>query len=400
MTGLRCGDLFAGAGGLSIGFHEAGFTPVFFNEIDEQAAETFLHNFPDVTPFICPIQELTTDKIRESCNLDGDSLDVMIGGPPCQGFSINAPVRSDEDPRNHLFRHYVRLVLEGLRPKFVVLENVPGLVSLNGGRTVQDVKTAFEQAGYRVIFHILNAAHYGVPQERWRLIFFGTRLPDITLSFPSPSHYSLQRPNFTGGKGHTFRHAIGKREEGFLQDPLRAPVTIGEAISDLPQIQSGNGSAEVDYSSEPLSEYQCLLRKGADAIYNHQCANLSPVNMERIRYVNPGGSWRDIPHELLPKGMQRARRSDHTKRYGRLDPDKLSGTILTKCDPHWGTVIHYNQDRIISVREAARLQSFPDRFRFTGSKADMYRQVGNAVPPLLAYALADHIKKMINKSDV
>lgn len=120
------------------------------------------------------------------------------------------------------------------------------------------------------------------------------------------------------------------------------------------------------------------------------------MNMERMRHVQPGGSWRDIPHEILPKGMQRARRSDHTKRYGRLERDGISSTILTKCDPHWGSFFHYEQDRIISVREAARIQSFPDRFRFTGSRVEQYRQVGNAVPPLLAKAIAEHIKTLLN----
>ena len=158
---LTCGDLFAGAGGLSVGFHEAGFTPLFFNEIDAQAAATFSLNFPHVKPFVCPIQELSAESIRRECSNSGMGLDVMVGGPPCQGFSINAPIRSNDDPRNHLFRHYVRLVLEGLRPKFVVLENVPGLISHEGGRTLRDVVRAFEETGYRVDFRILNAAHYG-----------------------------------------------------------------------------------------------------------------------------------------------------------------------------------------------------------------------------------------------
>src|SRR5882724_11519217 len=131
-SGLTCIDLFAGAGGLSAGFHLAGFQSLLFNELDSQAAATFQENFPEATPFVCPIEKLTTKRIRKEVDLDGTDIDVVLGGPPCQGFSINAPIRSDKDPRNHLFRHYVRLVLEGLRPKFVVMENVPGLVSLDG----------------------------------------------------------------------------------------------------------------------------------------------------------------------------------------------------------------------------------------------------------------------------
>ncbi len=326
----------------------------------------------------------------------------MVGGPPCQGFSINAPVRSTEDPRNILFHHYVRLVLEGIRPKFVVLENVPGLVSFNNGKTLQDVVTAFERAGYKVVFRILNAAHYGVPEERWRLVFIGTRLSDVELSFPLPTHYSLQRPNFTGGRSHTFQYAIGKplQPSLFLEDKLQKPITVGEAIGDLPHIESGGGSLEMDYYLPPQSEYQALLRNHSKRLYNHICSGVSDINIERMSHVLPGGSWRDIPHDLLPLGMQRARRSDHTKRYGRLDPEGVSGTILTKCDPHWGTVFHFNQDRIISVREAARIQSFPDWFRFIGTRSDQYRQVGNAVPPLLAQAIGKHIKKLIENQNL
>lgn len=395
-TRLLYGDLFAGAGGLSVGFHAAGFTPVFYNDIDRQASETFAYNFPAVVPFVSPIQKLTAKSIRKETALGRGNLDVMIGGPPCQGFSINAPIRSESDPRNHLFHHYVRLVLEGLRPKFIVMENVPGLVSLDGGATLRNVLTAFEQAGYRVAFKILNAAHYGVPQERWRLILIGTSLPGIEPSFPPPTHYSLQRPNFTGGREYTFSYAIGAPEQvSFLHGPLLAPTTIAEAIGDLPPIVSGGGYPVMNYKGPPMNAYQKQLRLGSRKPYNHECVGVAPVNLERIKHVKPGGSWRDIPHQLLPKGLQRARRSDHTKRYGRLDPEALSGTIMTKCDPHWGTVFHYAQDRIISVREAARLQSFPDWFKFTGSKVDQYKQVGNAVPPLLAQALAEHIKGIL-----
>ncbi len=399
---FTCGDLFSGAGGLTVGFHHEGFNSIFFNEIDKVAAKTFSYNFPNAIPFMCPIQELTAEQIYKDTFLGNEELDVMVGGPPCQGFSINAPIRSTEDPRNILFHHYVRLVLEGIRPKFVVLENVPGLLSFNNGKTLEDVITAFERAGYNVIFRILNAAHYGVPEERWRLVFIGTRLSNIELSFPLPTHYSLQRPNFTGGRSHTFQYAIGKPLQASLipEDNLLKPITVDEAISDLPSIESGGGSLEMDYNLPPQNEYQDLLRTRSNRLHNHICAGVSKVNLERMSHVKPGGSWRDIPHDLLPPGMQRAHRSDHTKRYGRLDPDGISGTILTKCDPHWGTVFHYNQDRIISVREAARIQSFPDWFHFIGTRSDQYRQVGNAVPPLLAKAIANHIKKLIEKHNL
>lgn len=394
-NGLRCADLFAGAGGLSTGFRLAGFRSVFFNEIDAAASETFKLNDPQAVAFTCPIEDLTAARIRRETALADDSLDVMVGGPPCQGFSINAPDRSTEDQRNKLFHHYVRLVLEGLRPKFVVLENVPGIISFNDGQSLRDVVAAFERAGYRVAFRVLNAAHYGVPEERWRLVLIGTCLPGVEPSLPEPTHYSLQRPNFGGGRSLTFAHAIGRPERGLFLPLLRAPVTVREAIGDLPPIESGGGASDMAYTSAPQSAYQRLIRERSNRVLNHECSGVTKVNLDRMRHVLPGGSWRDIPHELLPAGMQRAPRSDHTRRYGRLDPDGVSGTIMTKCDPHWGTVFHYEQERILSVREAARLQSFPDWFRFVGSRADQYRQVGNAVPPLLAKAIADHVRKLI-----
>lgn len=323
-TGLKVADLFAGAGGLSVGFHSAGFECGFFNEIDERAAATFGLNFPDTTAFVSPVEELSADWIRRGSDLGDEDLDVMVGGPPCQGFSINAPVRSEGDSRNHLFRHFARIVLEGIRPKFVLIENVPGLVSLDGGATLENVKLAFEQAGYKVIYKILNAAHYGAPQERWRLFFLGTRLPDVDLSFPLPTHYSTQRPNFTGGREHIFRHAIsGGVQGGLFDDPLKPFINLEEAIGDLPSIPSGGGAGQMAYTNPPKSDYQRLMRVGTADLHNHECANMSEINLERMRHVKPGGSWRDIPLDLLPAGMRRAKRSDHTRRYGRLHPKRI-----------------------------------------------------------------------------
>jgi DNA (cytosine-5)-methyltransferase 1 len=143
------------------------------------------------------------------------------------------------------------------------------------------------------------------------------------------------------------------------------------------------------------------MRQNSSKIYNHQCNGIGKINLERLKHIPQGGSWRDIPFELLPTGLQRARRSDHTKRYGRLSPDGLCSTIMTKCDPHWGSFFHPFQDRILSVREAARIQSFPDQFIFTGSITEQYEQVGNAVPPLLAKAVGLEIaQQLINQYHV
>jgi DNA (cytosine-5)-methyltransferase 1 len=387
-------DLFSGAGGLSLGFSMEGSQSVFFNDIDAECAFTFQRNFPDAKPLVAPIQEISASDVFESTGIGPEDLDVLVGGPPCQGFSINAPSRSTADERNHLFRHYARLVLEGIRPKFIVFENVPGLVSFNGGKTLADVCSEFRRAGYEPFFRILNACHYGVPQERWRLVIVANRI-GAHFDFPEPTHYSLSRPNFTGGRALTYSYAARRSQAKSLFDEaigLQDPITVKDAISDLPRIQSGGGSEIAEYGKPCGSDYQRWARDGSARLSNHHCVDLSDINQLRMQHVRPGGSWRDIPRELLPEGMKRARRSDHTRRYGRLHPDGIACTVMTKCDPHWGTVVHYSQDRVISVREAARFQSFPDSFVFWGSKGSQYRQVGNAVPPLLAKAIADRIR--------
>ena len=350
--------------------------------------------------------------LAEQRSHDG-SLDVLLGGPPCQGFSLNSHIRSADDPRNHLFRHYVR-ILRGLAPKFLVLENVPGMLSLAGGAFFQELIASLADSSapvhYEVRYKILNAAHYGVPQDRFRIVVLGTRA-DIAgatgpAELPEPRHYSLAQAHFKGGREHTFHAAIGfshkhKQSESPLF-PLLPPVTIREALSDLPRITNGGGKDDRSYATKPAARkaatpYQREMRAGVDRLRHHWCREMLDVNQERVMYIPPGGDWRSIPKRLLPPGMKRALRKDHTTRYGRQDPDSISCTILTKPDPHWGAFIHYdeNQHRLISVREAARLQSFPDRHRFGGKQSEQYLLVGNAVPPLLASAVAGNIAQKL-----
>jgi len=153
-----------------------------------------------------------------------------------------------------------------------------------------------------------------------------------------------------------------------------------------------------EYSTPPTCDYQRWSRTGSGGVYNHEASNLSDINLERLKHIKPGGNWTDIPDGILPAGMKRARKSDHTKRYGRVDPDGLGSTILTKCDPHWGAYFHYNQERAFTVREAARIQSFPDHFIFTGTMAEQFAQVGNAVPPLLAESVGLSIRNVLQEA--
>jgi DNA (cytosine-5)-methyltransferase 1 len=174
-------------------------------------------------------------------------------------------------------------------------------------------------------------------------------------------------------------------------------VTVSDAIGDLPVLDMGEGSDELRrYTRQPKCDFQRLMREGSEGVSNHYAPQLGDVNIERLKYIPQGGSWRDLPHRLLPAGMKQAKRSDHTKRYGRLDPNGLFSTILTKADLHWGAYIHPEQARTLTVRECARAQTFPDKFTFLGSRVDQYRQVGNAVPPLLAKAVAESVRQALS----
>lgn len=377
-------DLFCGAGGITEGFRQAGYRCLYANDVMPEAVETFSENHPEAWGDTDDIEKVDPAKVRTCLGIQKGELDVLVGGPPCQGFSINAPDRFLTDPRNKLFKDYLRF-LEEFEPKTFLFENVPGLLSLGDGKVFRQIVRAFEEHGYHVTAKILFAAHYGVPQERWRLILLGSRMPS-PLEAPAPTHYATGRANFRSGGTLTFQLVEADRER------LLPAVTVGEAIGDLPRLEMGEGAETVGYTNEPHSAYARRMRGSLSVTFNHFAAKLSKQNVERMKYVKPGGSWRDIPHNLLPKGMQRARKSDHTKRYGRLRNDGLAGTVMTKCDPHWGTVFLPDQERSLTVREAARFQSFPDGYKFLGSRVSQYVQVGNAVPVLMAKAIAIQIR--------
>lgn len=356
-------DLFCGAGGLSEGFRQAGFDVVAGNDYDDRAGETFAATHGDAVFLPGPIGRLTPDDFLSAVpRLASQGLDCLVGGPPCQGFSVYNHKRGMQDARSHLFRDYLRIV-EGLRPGWVVLENVTGITSAGGGTAVQQIEDGLHELGYTNLQHrILKAEDYGVPQERRRMIFLGNRL-GLPVVWPDATHGEGKKP-FT---------------------------TVRDAIGDLPALENGGAYEGGGYAHRPRGEYQRAMRSGSQGVLNHSAPKLGQINLDRMAHIPPGGSWRDIPFELLPAGMKRAKRSDHTKRYGRMKWDGLASTVLTKCDVHWGAYIHPEQDRSITVREAARFQSFPDWFAFKGSRTEQYVQVGNAVPPLLGRAVAEAI---------
>lgn len=375
-------DLFAGAGGLSEGLSGAGFHCLFANEIMPIYAQTYMRNHVGTKVLTSDICTVDAYGILNDLGMKRGELDLIAGGPPCQGFSINAPIRSANDSRNHLFREYLRFV-DAFAPRAILIENVPGLVSFEKGATLHSIMEALADLGYGADVRILGAAYYGVPQMRWRTIIIGLRGKEVPIdAFPSPMFHAPIRPNFTT----TFD---GKQLVKFpASESLAKFTTVEDAIGDLPPLKCGEkGDVIKDYLTEPQCEYQQKMRVGSGGVYNHEAPKLSETNLKRIKYIKPGGNWTDIPYDLLPKGMQKARKSNHTMRYGRIRPDGLASTILTKCDPHWGAYFHYSQDRSFTVREAARIQSFPDHYVFCGNTAEQFAQVGNAVPPLLAKAI-------------
>lgn len=383
-------DLFAGAGGLSCGLKQSGFKPILANELVAQYAETYQLNHQEAQVIVGDVRHVCEIDLKKQLGVVEGEIDLLAGGPPCQGFSINAPIRTLDDERNHLFKDFLRVV-SVIKPKAVLIENVPGIVSLGKGTVVQQIYKELESLGYRVNHKILFAGHYGIPQMRFRTVFIGLRNYNGEIVFPEPKFNSKAVANFTGAK-----ELCISLPPLFCQE-LKQQVTVWDALSDLPEINNGQVVSPKNYLSEPANEYQDYLRKNSKEINSHYCAKIAAVNIERLKYIPQGGSWRDIPFELLPDGLKRARRSDHTKRYGRLHPDALCSTVLTKCDPHWGSFFHPTQDRVVSVREAARIQSFPDDYLFTGSITQQYEQIGNAVPPLLGRAIGDEIMKMLGE---
>jgi DNA (cytosine-5)-methyltransferase 1 len=349
-------DLFCGAGGLSHGFRQAGYSVLLGNDIDPTFGETFSRSHNSATFVATPIQSLSSAEILSSTGLSKGQLDVLVGGPPCQGYSVYNHGRGEHDPRAGLFREYLRLVRD-IAPKWLVMENVTGLLSISGGELIRTIADEISKLGYTVEWRVLHSEDYGVPQLRRRVVFIANRI-GAPILFPEIMY----------GAG------------------LKPFTTIWDAIGDLPVL-----AVEGGYPVEASTAYQVLMRHGNPKLANHFGPKLGKVNQERIRHIPQGGSWRDIPFDLLPEGMKRAKRSDHTKRYGRPKLTDLSCTILTKCDIHWGAYIHPIENRAFTVREAARLQSFPDNFIFYGSMTEQFVQIGNAVPPMMAKAIANSI---------
>lgn len=360
---LRALDLFAGAGGLSRGFEWAGAGRVVGAvEIDEAAADTFRANHPGARVWSEDIRGVDPLRVRQEL---GD-IDVVLGGPMCQGVSQRGP-RDPHDERNFAFWAFADYVRK-LKPRYFLMENVPAVASdVHNRRLAIAIFEELESLGYHLSAEVVCAAWFGVPQLRYRLVVLG----------------SLEGPP-------AFPACVPAGIDGRLSEVDF--VTVREAISDLPPVPSGGGLDDQEMPPPPrnLSVYAAMLRDGADRLFNHWSADTAPVNLNRIRHVPEGGNWHDIPLELLPPRFREVRLSDHTTTYRRLDRDHPAHVITCLCgNVTAGAFTHPTQHRAITVREAARLQGFPDEHRFIGPRSSQYRQVGNAVPALMARRLAD-----------
>lgn len=348
-------DLFAGCGGLSKGFMDAGFDIIVGVDNDQAALNTFSLNHNGAKAINADLSKQETfDLIKE---IAGErSIDMIIAGPPCQGFSLSGP-RNFDDERNKLYLAVIEMVRQ-YQPKGFIIENVPGMATLYNGEIKEEILRRFRTLGYNIDCKILCAADYGVPQTRRRLIFMGVRKDIGHPEFPTPE---------------------------FAPENYR---TCQDALSDLPPLDRDFGAEDSDYLMAPSTEYQTLMRGNATRLKNHVATKHTQLVVDTIALVPEGGNYKD-----LPEGWGESRRFNEA--WTRYHGDKPSKTIDTGHRNHF----HYKYNRVPTIRENARLQSFPDDFVFTGTKTQQNRQVGNAVPPLLGYALGQALLKIIEKGN-
>ena len=346
---FRILDLFCGAGGFSYGMHRnKHFKTAVALDFNAKAADTFKKNMPEA---IVVTGDITDEKIKKDIieKSKVEKVNMIIGGPPCQGFSMKGKKLGLDDPRNFLFKEYLHIV-EAVQPEVFVIENVKSLLSTAGGWFKDEILAYIERLGYNVSYGILNAKRFGVPQARERGIVICSKSRNIPLP-------------------------VGT-------DDI---VTVRDAISDLAYLASAEGDFELDYVTEAQTDYQRMMRKNSKKLYNHKASAHSDIALQKLAMIPP-----EKGKEYLPEEMWGKQKFNTT--WGRLVWDTVSPTIDTRFDtPSNGTNSHPELNRAITPREAARIQSFDDNFVFYGSKFYIRSQIGNAVPPLMAEAIANEI---------
>lgn len=338
---MKAIDIFSGAGGMSLGAINAGIRVELAVETDKHAADTYAHNHPGTTVFAHDIRKLG----KKDLKISGENS-ILFGGPPCQGFSTsNQKTRNKENKDNWLFLEFVRIA-KLWKPDWFIFENVSGLAQTGKGFFLREIMRHFEKAGFHCVHWVLNSVDFGVPQKRKRLFIIGSR-HGITPKKPTVS--------------------------------TERKITVKEALSDLPDLKNGASLSWMPYKTKFITEYAKKMRNGAKQSSNHLITKNSPLIIERYKHVPQGGNWGDIPHELMANYKDYSR--CHTGIYHRL---RNTAPSVVLGNYRKNMLIHPTQHRGLSVREAARLQSFPDDYEFKGSIGFQQQQVGNAVPPLLA----------------
>lgn len=351
-------DLFCGCGGISEGYRLAGFNIVGGIDFNEYATATFKHNFKNAKVHNIDITTFTNEDIDKEY---GD-VDVIVGGPPCQGFSsANRWQKEKEDPRNKLFFEYIRFV-QRIHPKVIMIENVRGLLSRDNGYAIKRIQEILGSAEYNISYQVLDASNYGVPQNRKRAIIVGVRKDYKNIVFDFNSLVQQEK------------------------------TTVEDAIGELYQFEKcGEGAKELKKPAD--SKLRKFLRNKGNIVLDQDIVYPAEKVQKRISFVPQGGNWKDVPAELWPNDRQ----NRHSSAYKRLNPNTQSCTIDTG-NAH-SNYFHPLYNRIPTIRESARLQSFPDSFEFQGPRGSKYRQIGNAVPPLLAKAVADAIMKILENEN-
>jgi DNA (cytosine-5)-methyltransferase 1 len=384
MKTLKLFDLFCGTGGFSNGFEKARnarYQTLLGVDILPVSVKTFSLNHPGALAIPGDIRRLRCDDVQDQLQLKPGELDLIIGGPPCQGFSSIRPFRSsdEDDSRNNLFEQFAHFV-NFFRPRALVIENVVGLATHNNGSTLAQMQECFATLGYDGDWRILNAAHFGVPQRRERLIFIGVQRGGRRV-FPQPTHQS------NGSTiGHRDRSRMLVPEEDLFTPKLnlKPAVTVLDAMDDLPPIKSGESADR--YLVAPRNEYQRQRRQGCKKLALHFSTAHTPRMLEIIRHA--GKNISAIPNHLISSGFSSC--------YSRLEGDMPSVTITVNfVHPASNRCIHPKCDRALTPREGARLQSFDDAFQFAGNRSQVVKQIGNAVPPLLGQAIGEALAEVL-----
>jgi DNA (cytosine-5)-methyltransferase 1 len=411
-------DLFAGAGGLSFGFGDVGFSPIYATDFDKDSCKSFELNHPQARVECADILTVNPEELRNELKISRGELDVLVGGPPCQGFSTYGK-RDANDARNSLYKNYLSF-LSTFLPKTFVIENVVGILSMNNGEVVKDIIQTTEKLGYTVDVQVLNAVSFGVPQFRKRVFFIGNRL-NKPIRFPEPTH--------------------GDTSELSLFNNLSPKLTVSDAISDLPEkvYAPREMKKTMQYAEEAANDYQRYMRRDAEETISHSAKRMMAIRRLRLSLLKQGDYGNEIREkvkagELSPdyisafldnsngdvfhgcRSQDKERELElrkllsqghHTveevlslinaggfaNKYRRLKLDAPSHTLVAHMARDCSDFVHPEFDRFISVREAARLQSFPDWYALSGSQFSQLKQIGNAVPPLLSLAIAKSVRE-------